>query len=115
MEHNALQNKSQLLAIDIVTLCKNLRDKQRQYELADQLIRCTISIGANIECAKAGLTKKVFNYYLNIAYKEGRECKYWLRLLYATNFLQIDTYTNLFAQIESINKMLYKSIETINP
>jgi four helix bundle protein len=39
------------------------------------------SIGANVEEAVGGSSRKDFINKLQIAYKESRETRYWLRLL----------------------------------
>ena len=50
-------------------------------KIGSQLIRSGTSIGANVEEALGGHTKMDFKYKINIAKKEARETKYWLKLI----------------------------------
>jgi four helix bundle protein len=48
--------------------------------IAEQLIKSGSSIGANLEEAKAGSSRREFVRYVEIALREAREAVYWLRL-----------------------------------
>jgi four helix bundle protein len=52
--------------------------------MANQLLRCSTSVGANIEEGQASQSKANFISKYSIACKEARESHYWLRLLVAT-------------------------------
>lgn len=80
MTDNIIQNKSYQFALRIVKLCFWLKES-KHFELSSQLLRCGTSIGANVEEAIAGHSKKDFLHKMNIATKEARETHYWLRLL----------------------------------
>jgi len=78
---NAVQQKSYAFALRIIKLYKYLCDTKKEYVLSKQLLRSGTSIGANVEEAIGGQSKKDFFAKLAIAYKEARESHYWLRLL----------------------------------
>lgn len=84
---NIVQLKSYAFAIRIVNAYKFLTDERKEYVLSKQMLRCGTSIGANIEEAIGGQSKKDFFAKLTIAYKEARETQYWLRLLKDTEYL----------------------------
>jgi four helix bundle protein len=52
--------------------------------LVRQLIRSGTSVGANVEEAQAAQSRADFIHKIEIALKELRETRYWLRLLVAT-------------------------------
>lgn len=81
MKENVVQIKSYAFAIKIVNTCKFLQAEKKEYILSKQLIRSGTSIGANIEEAIGGQSRKDFFAKLTISYKEARETKYWIRLL----------------------------------
>lgn len=54
---------------------------QNEYVLSKQMLRSGTSIGANIEEALAGQSKKDFTHKMSIASKEARETLYWLKLI----------------------------------
>ena len=80
MKENIIQQKSYLFAIKIIELYKHLIGTKKEFVLSRQLLRSGTSIGANIEEALGGQSKKDFISKISIAYKEARETKYWLSL-----------------------------------
>src|SRR5690606_15185026 len=75
--------KSFAFAVEIV----NYRDKLKEnkdFELADQLLKSGTSNGANRREAQRAVSKKDFKNKFGIALKEADETKYWLEILQAT-------------------------------
>lgn len=87
MKENVIQIKSYDFAVEIVKLYKYLVDEKKEFVLSKQLLRSGTSIGANVEEAIGGQSRKDFFAKLSIAYKEARETHYWIRLLTDTNYL----------------------------
>jgi len=54
------------------------------------LLRSGTSIGANVEEAGAGISRKDFRSKMAIALKEARETKYWLRILKESRLVDVD-------------------------
>ena len=111
---NITLNKSFEFSIRIVKLYKFLSNSKKEYVISKQLLRCGTSIGANINEAQAGQTKKDFISKMSIASKEARETKYWIDLLVATNYLQKeDKHTlSLLLEIEELIKLLTSIVKT---
>lgn len=80
MKGNVVREKSYAFALRVIDLTRRLR-KQREHEIAAQLLRAGTSIGANVEEALAGISRADFIAKMSIASKEAREAHYWLRLL----------------------------------
>ncbi len=59
-EENIFRGKSFDFAVRVVNLCHHLMEKKREYILSRQLMRSGISIGANVEEAIGGQTRKDF-------------------------------------------------------
>ena len=53
-------------------------------EIGKQLIGSGTSVGANVEEAHGGESKRDFAHKMGIAEKEARESRYWLRIVKAT-------------------------------
>ena len=74
-----------VFAVSIVELADKLsRATSAARTLSFQILRSGTSIGANVEEAQAAESKADFIHKYNIALKEARETKYWLRLLDAS-------------------------------
>ncbi len=71
---NTIREMTFDFSLQIIKLYKLLVD-QKEYVLSKQLLRCGTSIGANVEEANAGQSKKDFIAKMSIASKEARETK----------------------------------------
>jgi len=83
------------------------------FVLSKQLLRSGTSIGANIEEAIGGQSRKDFYAKLTISYKEARESNYWIRLLKDTDFLTEEESRSLLTDIEEILKIIGSIQKTI--
>ena len=106
MKENLIAVKTYAFAIKIVKLCKSLQLDQREYTLSKQLLKSGTSIGANVEEAIGGQSKKDFYAKLSISYKEARETKYWLRLLTDTEYIKSATSKPLINDCEEILRII---------
>ena len=102
MKENIVQVKSYAFAIKIVNTFKVLQQDSKEFVLSKQLLRAGTSIGANIEEAIGGQSRKDFFAKLTIAYKEARETKYRIRLLTDTKYLDKETSRILLEDIEEL-------------
>jgi four helix bundle protein len=113
MKENVIQIKSYAFAVKIVNICKFLQAEKKEYILSKQLIRSGTSIGANIEEAIGGQSRKDFFAKLTISYKEARETKYWIRLLTDTNYLTKEQTAPLLEDIEELLRIIGSIQKTI--
>ena len=67
-------------AVPLVGVLRMLPRTTPGFELGKQLIRSGTSIGANVEEAQGARTKPEFINSMNIAKREARETRYWLRV-----------------------------------
>mgnify|MGYP002630855257 CR=1 FL=1 len=86
-DSNIIQDKSFDFAVRVVKLYRHLTENKKEYVLSKQFLRSGTSIGANVEEAIGGQTRKDFGTKINLAYKEARETRYWLKLMKATDYL----------------------------
>ncbi|MCL5244478.1 four helix bundle protein [Cellulophaga sp. 20_2_10] len=113
MKENIVQTKSYAFAIKIVNICKVLQDEKKEFILSKQLLRSGTSVGANIEEAIGGQSRKDFYAKLTISYKEARESKYWIRLLTDTNYLTKQQSEPLLIDIEELLRIIGSIQKTI--
>ena len=97
-------------SLQIIQLYKVLVEK-KEFVLSKQLLRSGTSIGANVEEAMAGQTRKDFIMKMSIASKEARESRYWLRLLDKSKLVELD-YSPYLNSIEHIINILTKIVKT---
>jgi four helix bundle protein len=80
-EENVILDKTYKFALRILKLYLFLRKKKIDGGLCSQLLNSGTSVGANIEEGIGGSSRKDFINKFQIAYRETRETRYWLRLL----------------------------------
>ncbi len=94
----------------IIELYKQL-SKTDTNPILRQLLKSATSIGANVNEASAGQTKKDFISKMAIASKEARETLYWIRLLNESNWYKTDL-KNILSEANDIVKILTKIVKT---
>jgi four helix bundle protein len=81
MKENIIVEKTYSFAVGIVKFCFEIQDTNREYVISRQLLKSGTSIGANTEEAQGAISKAEFVAKMQIALKEAKETKYWLRLI----------------------------------
>lgn len=108
-----LRYRCYYFSIKVIQFLAGLPEKKIYWTIADQLLRCATSIGANIVEAKSSSSRKDFINYYQIALKSANETKYWLCLLRDATDTDKDAVTQLLTEVEEISKMLGASILTL--
>ena len=111
MSKSIIKQKSYDFALRVIKLCSYLKQKGH-YELTSQLVRAGTSIGANVEEALAGQSKKDFYAKMCIASKEARETNYWLRLIQDSKFVKTERISDLLRASEEIICILTSIVKT---
>jgi four helix bundle protein len=112
MKENILKTKSFAFAVRIVKLYKFLKKEHNEFIISQQIIRSGTAIGALIREAEHGESLKDFVHKLNISLKEANEAKYWLDLLFASDFITKRMYDSINKDCEELLKLLIASVKT---
>ena len=112
---NPIQTKSYAFALRMVKLYRYLCVEKKEFVLSKQIVRSGTSIGANVEEAIGGQSKKDFLSKMGIAYKEARETHYWLRLLRDCNVLDPKQAESIMEDCEELLKLSGSIIRTVKP
>lgn len=110
MKESIVKNKSLAFAKDAIDLYKLLMLKN-EFVLSKQFLRSATSIGANINEALAGQSKRDFTAKMSISSKEARETLYWIDLLEYAEFIPYD-YTNIREKCNELVSMLTAIVKT---
>jgi four helix bundle protein len=112
MAESIMLDKAKDFAVEIVNLCRNIKETKRESVLTNQLLRSGTSIGANIHESKYGHGTADFIAKMQIALKECYESEYWIELLNRTGYIPDEQYKSLQNTCGSIRRMLISSINT---
>ena len=107
-ESNIIQEKSFKFALRVVNLYKYLVKQEKEFILSKQLLKSGTSIGANVEEAIGAQSKKDFLSKISIAYKEARETRYWLKLLFASHYILESHFTSMDNDLDEILRIIGK-------
>ncbi len=110
---NPARDKSYDFALRIIELYKYLIEEKKEYVLSKQILRSGTSIGANVEEAIGGQSRRDFLAKISISYKETRESHYWLRLLRDSSFLDKEVAQLLLSDCEELLKILGSIQKTV--
>lgn len=111
-ENNIIKEKSRNFAIRIIRLYKYLCDEKKEFVISKQLLHSGTSIGANVNEALCGISKKDFLAKMYIAYKETAESQYWLDLLNATGYINDKEFNSINEDCEELRKLLSSITKT---
>lgn len=117
MKTNLVESKALEFAIRTVRLREYLTDKdsqscKKEYIISKQVLRSGTSIGANISEATAAESNDDFIHKLAIAQKEAHETRFWIKLLFQTEYINEKMYQSLLDDCEEIIKLLVSIIKT---
>ena len=111
MEESVIYKLSKKFAIRIVKLYSYLCNEKKEYVMSKQLYRCGTSIGANVAESLFAQSDADYLSKLKISLKEASEAKYWLELLFESDYLsaqEFDSMTN------DVNTIIGTTVNIIN-
>jgi four helix bundle protein len=112
MKENVIKEKSFEFSIRVINLYKYLTNEKKEFILSKQIIRSGTSIGANVEEACAGQSKKDFIAKLSISLKEAKETHYWLRLLFRCEYIEEQMFNSIIKDCDEIIVILTRILQT---
>ena len=107
-EDSIVLKKAFNFALKVIDLNRELLSR-KEYVLSNQVVRSGTSIGANINEALGGVSKKDFQHKMALAFKQANETEYWLKLLKYSNTTDTE---NLLSDISEVRRILAAIIIT---
>jgi four helix bundle protein len=112
MQANDLEDRLLDFAARIGKVVDALPGTRMGRHVAGQLIRCGTSPAPNYSEAQAGESRRDFAHKLNIALKELRESRVWLRLIIKSELLPHGRVASLLDECDQLCRILGKSVAT---
>ncbi len=107
-----IKERSFEFAVKIIDFIQSLPKNNAGYKIGGQLLEAGTSIGANVEEATGGFSKKDFTYKMGVALKEARESNDWLRLIKVSELATGDELNYLLRESEELRKILTSIVKT---
>jgi len=112
MEKSIIQQKSLQFARSIYKICKSL-ESQKEFIIANQLLRSGTSVGANIFESYFSESTNDYIHKLSISLKEVNETLYWLEFSKLENIIDENVFNKLNYDGIEIRKILISIIKKL--
>ena len=113
MDNSVIYTLSKRFALRIVKLYQILLDR-KEFVISKQLYRSGTSIGANLAESLFAQSDADYISKLKIALKEASETKYWIELLYESDYLEEKEYISLNNDVKTIIGTLVNIVNKLN-
>lgn len=107
-----IEDRTYRFTLRVVKLVRAMPTDAASRAIGQQLIRSGTGIGANVEEAIGGTSKREFANKMNIAQKESGETHYWLRLIRDSEIIRTDLIDPLIQEALELRKILAKTVST---
>ena len=107
-----IKERSFEFAVRVIKFVQRLPKNYISQKIGGQLLEAATSIGANVEEATGGFTKRDFTYKMGVALKEARESNYWLRLIKVSELTTGNELDYLLKESEELRKILTSIVKT---
>ena len=106
---------SRLITLTVRTLrfSEQLRKNRNLWAFADQLIRCTGSIAANVVEAKGSGSRRDYTRFFEIALKSANETRYWLIVVKEYSSEYQNEAAELLSEVDQVANIIGSSIITL--
>ena len=111
-EKKNIRERSFDFAVRVIKFVQKFLKNQASNRIGGQLLDAATSVGANVEEATGGFSKRDFTYKMGVALKEIRESNYWLRLIKASNLAKGDELDYLLKESEELRRILTSIVKT---
>ena len=110
-----LKERTYKFALSILKLAAMLPNTEEGRVIRKQLCKSGTSVGANLEEADGSLTLNDFIYKVDIAFKEAKETRYWLRVIIDRKLIRKETvipYLNECIElIKILSTIIYRCLQ----
>jgi len=109
----SLLERTKRFGIAVIKISSQLPKNPAGFTVADQVVRSSTSIGANLIEAQEAVSKKDFLYKINHSLKEAKETKYWLEIIKESSLLKSEDITPLLQENNEIVKILIATLKKL--
>jgi len=109
-----MKKRTKQFALRTIQLCDTLPESRAGRVIANQLLRCSTSVGANYRAACRARSGLDFVNKLGIALEEADESAYWLELIVEANLMPESRVSGLLQEANELTAILNASHKTAN-
>jgi len=110
---NSFENKAHEFSLSIIKLTDNFPKKKASWIIADQILRSSTSVGANVAEAKSASSRRDFIKYYEISLKSANETLYWLKLIKDADLASSHEVERLIMNCQELCRIVAANIITL--
>lgn len=110
---NVLEQKCMDFSVEVVKLYKWINKNQKEYKLADQMMRAGTAVGASYGEAQYAESDSDYIHKLKVATKECHEVIYWLEVMVRTEIISQEQYVPMYEAANEIQVMMGAAVRTV--
>ena len=103
---NPVLEKSTAFALRIINMYKFLSEQKRGYILSKQTLISGTEVGAYVTTAQEADNRAIFHQDMNIALRKAERTKYWMKLLFESEYLEEKVFTSLNSDCVELIRLL---------
>lgn len=112
MNKDELRDRTKKLGLRVIRLTAYLPKNQLAHIISDQILRCSLSVGANYRAVCRAKSGKDFINKMKIVEEEADEVVYWLEIIEETGLIKEDLLKDLKQEANEIVSIIVASIKT---
>ena len=112
MSTEDLRKRTRAFALRVIRLCESLPSGRTANTIANQLIRCGTSVGANYRAACRARSPAEFIARMGVVEEECDECLYWMELLIESSIIEQKLLADLMQEADELLSIVIASIKT---
>ena len=109
----SLIERTKRFGIAVIKISSKLPKNQAGFTIADQVVRSSTSIGANLIEAQEAVSGKDFLYKINHCLKEAKETRYWLEIIKESSLLKSEDIVPLLQENNELVKILIATLKKL--
>ncbi|MBW3470434.1 four helix bundle protein [Arthrospiribacter ruber] len=97
-----IQDRSKVLALEVIKVCDKLPSKRSSSVISYQIIKSATSQAANYRAACRARSGAEFFSKISIVVEEADETCFWLEMLFEAKLIDVETFQKLFKESEEL-------------
>lgn len=106
-------DRAKNFGIECIKLSSELPKNPAGYTIANQFVRSSTSIGANLTESQEAVSNADFVHKISISLKEAKETRYWINLILESQLLPLSRVSNLLQENDEIVRILIAIVKKL--
>lgn len=105
-----LQDRTKKFSLSIIDLVERMEYSMSKKVVMNQLVRSATSVGANYRAANRARSDREFVSKMNIVLEEADECCFWLEIIKAKQWMNVESELNEANELTAICVTILKKM-----